>query len=284
MLRTLTLNSFLFQMILADDNFATIISAVREGRAVWDNLRKVLFVNIPINNAQGMTVLFGILFGLTQSPLSSIQVLYCNLICAVTLCFVTAIEPAEEGIMDHPPRRVGKRLVGRYLLLRIFLGTLVLVSGSVGSVFWAYSLGHDLYGARSQALNTLSFGAVALTASARFERKSAFHSRSFHGNSLAWWAYAIMTVCQVFITYTPGLNTIVFSQSGLDGMQWVIVIIVMVGVFIVMEAEKALRNYLADLKYDTEDRGVQPFDVEVEPDRTPLPASASRFGRNELPK
>eukprot|EP00977_Amphora_coffeiformis_P028366 scaffold34938_cov261-Amphora_coffeaeformis.AAC.5 len=79
----------LYQMILADDNFATIVTAIREGRVVWDNLRKVLLVNTPINNAQGMSVLFGLLLGLDQSPLSSIQVLYSNLICAVTLGFVT---------------------------------------------------------------------------------------------------------------------------------------------------------------------------------------------------
>lgn len=86
------------EMILADDNFATIVTAVREGRVVWDNLRKVLLVNTPINNAQGMSVLFGLLFGLESSPLSSIQVLYSNLICACTLGFVCAIEPAEDGM------------------------------------------------------------------------------------------------------------------------------------------------------------------------------------------
>merc|ERR1712151_1007069 len=80
------------EMILADDNFATIITAVREGRVVWDDLRKVLLVNTPINNAQGMSVLFGMIFGLEDSPLSPIQVLYSNLICAITLGFVTAIE------------------------------------------------------------------------------------------------------------------------------------------------------------------------------------------------
>merc|ERR1712151_183664 len=95
------------KMILADDNFATIVVAVREGRVVWDNLRKVLLVNTPINNAQGMSVLFGLVCGLKYTPLTAIQVLYCNLICAVTLGFVTAVEPAEDGIMDIPPRRVG---------------------------------------------------------------------------------------------------------------------------------------------------------------------------------
>jgi magnesium-transporting ATPase (P-type) len=168
-------------MILADDNFATIVLAIREGRVVWDNLRKILLVNTPINNAQGMSVLFGLLCGLPETPLTSIQVLYCNLICAVTLGFVCAIEPAEEGIMNKSPRRVGKRLIGRYLLLRIAIGTITLVATTVGSVFWARQLEDgnlSLEKQRSQALNTLSFGAISITLSARFSYNSAFHPRT----------------------------------------------------------------------------------------------------------
>jgi magnesium-transporting ATPase (P-type) len=202
------------EMVLADDNFATIIVAVREGRVVWDNLRKVILVNTPINNAQGLSVFFGILFGLKESPLSSIQVLYSNLICACTLGFVAAIEPAEDGIMDQPPRRVGKRLIGRFLLLRIAIGTVIMCLVTVGSVFWVKNEGYDkINEQRSQALNVLNFGAISITASARFARKSAFHSRSFTGNSLAMWSYVIMTVIQVFITYTPGLNSTVSQRK-----------------------------------------------------------------------
>jgi magnesium-transporting ATPase (P-type) len=274
-------------MILADDNFATIVSAIREGRAVWDNLRKVLFVNTPINNAQGLSVTFGLLFGLKESPLSPIQVLYCNLVCACTLGFVTATEPAEDGIMDQPPRRVGKRLIGRYLLLRIILGTIVLIATTVGSVFWVKAIGYeDLNEQRSQALNVLSFGAVTVTMSARFARKSAYHCRSFRGNAIANYSYLIMTVLQVIITYVPGLNDTVrifwflrsislmqhltnspfslhnfkiFSMSAMDGTQWGIVVLFALVVLIVMEAEKSLRNYLTQRKYDTEDNELDPL-------------------------
>jgi len=131
------------EMILADDNFATIIVAIKEGRAVWDNLRKVLLFNQPVNNAQGMTVLFGLIFGMPYSPLTPIQVLYCNLICAVTLGFVLAVEPPEEGIMKQAPRRVGKRLIGRYLLFRIAFATVVLICSTIGAVFWVRSWGTD---------------------------------------------------------------------------------------------------------------------------------------------
>merc|ERR1740127_22050 len=131
------------EMILADDNFATIIVAVKEGRVVWDNLRKVLMINTPINNAQGLSVFFGIIFGFRRGTkandwviLTAIQVLYCNLICAITLGFVAAVEPAEPGIMDIPPRRVGKRLMGRYLALRIILGTIILTLVTVWTSLW----------------------------------------------------------------------------------------------------------------------------------------------------
>ena len=272
-------------MILADDNFATIVTAVREGRVVWDNLRKVLLVNTPINNAQGMSVFFGLLLGLNESPLSSIQVLYCNLICAVTLGFVTAVEPAEEGIMEQPPRRLGKRLIGRFLFLRIAIGTITLVACTVGSVFWVKDLDYSLEETRSQALNVLSFGAISVTASARFSRKSAFHPRSFHGNAVAAWSYVIMSGLQVFITYTPGLNDTIFSMASMDGPQWAIVALFMVVVFIVMETEKAVRRYLTALKYDTDDREYDPnFDETPEPDNTPLPTEVERFGHNELSK
>jgi len=301
-------------MILADDNFATIINAVREGRVVWDNLRKVLLVNTPINNAQGFTVLFSLALGFpgdcttpTGDPLNRnvppgekpectggsvlmpVQVLYCNLICACTLGFVTAVEPAEEGIMDIPPRRVGKRLIGRFLFMRIALGTILLTVTTVASAFWNLDLyrrdirTYNSAMIRSQALNALSFGAVAVTISARFSRKSAFHIRSFMGNKLAYWSYAIMTLLQVAITYIPGLNVVVFWQNGMDWIQWMIVILMMVIVLIGMEMEKCLRNYLSALKYDVDDREDDAvFDDHPAPDTTPLPDDVKRFGTNEL--
>jgi magnesium-transporting ATPase (P-type) len=180
-------------MILADDNFATIIVAVREGRVVWDNLRKVLMINTPINYAQGLSVLFGVICGFDKVILTGIQVLCCNLITAVTLGFVAAVEPAEDGIMDVPPRRVGKRLIGRYLFLRIALGSICLVVATVGSAFWVDAvfakrgMKFDEYlpFIRSQTSNTLTFGACFVTFGARFSYSSACHPRLFQGNKYA---------------------------------------------------------------------------------------------------
>ena len=267
------------EMILAGDNFATIVYAVREGRVVWDNLRKVLLVNTPINNAQGLSVLFGMIFGLKQPILTPIQVLYCNLICAVTLGFVCAIEPAEKGIMDIPPRRTGKPLVGCYLFLQIAIGKVTLVACTVGAVFVAaaikpYPLGMQ----RSLASNALTCSACSITLSARFAYNSAVHPRVFMGNKAAVYSVLITVALQLFITYVPGVNTIIFSMHGQDGIQWLITVVCVFITFFVMEGEKAFRRHLKAKGYDTADSlRDELFDTNVKSPSFHLPKGISRM-------
>lgn len=248
------------EMILADDNFATIVTAVREGRVVWDDLRKVLLVNTPVNNAQGLSVLFGMISGLKFPPLTPIQVLYSNLICAVTLGFVCAVEPAEDGIMDVPPRRVGKRLIGRYLLLRIALATCLLTGLIVGSVWWALAQGKNYSQCRSQALSVLNCGAISVTLSARFTYNSAIHPRVFRNNKMCWYSVVIVLVLQVAIIYIPGLNSAVFMQEPMDVDQWGVVALCCLIQFLAMEFEKAIRRFLKARGHDTDDTELTAID------------------------
>jgi magnesium-transporting ATPase (P-type) len=215
-------------------------------------------VNTPINNAQGLSVLFGMIFGLKAPILTPIQVLYCNLICAVTLGFVTAVEPAEEGIMLNPPRKTGKRLIGRFLLLRIIIASIVLVACTVGSVFWAINLGKNLDEQRSQASNTLTFSAISICLSARFAYNSAFSTNLFRGNPFCWYAIAPLVAIQLLITYVPGLNSVLFGMAAMDGIQWGIVALMMTITFVVMEFEKMIRKRLKAMGYDVSDRQLDP--------------------------
>mmetsp|Transcript_24702 Transcript_24702/g.58427 ORF Transcript_24702/g.58427 Transcript_24702/m.58427 type:complete len:1051 (-) Transcript_24702:152-3304(-) len=285
------------EMILADDNFATILSAVKEGRVVWDNLRKVLMINTPINNAQGLSVLFGIICGFSRGTeqndkviLTAIQVLYCNLICAVTLGFVAAVEPAEDGIMDVPPRRVGKRLIGRFLFLRIALGTVVLVFVTVAASFWAEDILVNQFGldreskecinrVHSQASNTLTFGACFVTLSARFSYSSSMHPRVFQTNVFVVYSVLIVAVLQLAITYIPGLNKFIFAMAPMKAFQWGICLLGGVIVFIALEAEKALRRHLKAQGSDVDDAEYGIFDDSVpEPQRDlTLPKGASHL-------
>lgn len=287
-------------MILADDNFATIVGAVKEGRVVWDNLRKVLLINTPINNAQGMSVLFGLACGLKQSPLSPIQVLYSNLICAITLGFVSAIEPAEKGIMEMEPRRIGKRLIGRYLFLRILLGTFTLTALTVSAAFWLKGqnpvsrplcsiddedldeCAGDLYfleDIRAISFNVLDFGAIAITLSARFAYNSAIHPRLFSGNKYCWYSVGIVALLQVALTHIPGVNSVVFQMKAMDGLGWGITFLMMVIVFLVMESEKWVRRILRAKGSDTDDQEYGVFDnteeATAEPTGKLLPPGAS---------
>lgn len=267
------------EMILADDNFATILTAVKEGRVVWDNLRKVLMINTPINNAQGLSVLFGIIGGFQgrgdaandRVILTAIQVLYCNLICAITLGFVAAVEPAEEGIMDVPPRRVGKRLIGRFLFLRIVIGTIVLVAVTVCLSLWSETLLGEIYGydihdqesiqrVHSQASNTLTFAAMMVTISARFSLQSSVHPRVFQNNIFTWYSVGIVTVLQLCITYIPWVNTVIFAMKPMKPIQWGLVALGCVIVFIVLEVEKAVRRYLKSKGADVDDTEYGIFD------------------------
>merc|ERR1719162_1745436 len=126
--------------------------------------------------------------------------------------------------MDVPPRRVGKRLIGRFLFLRIALGTVLLVLVTVGSALWAekilqkapYFMDEDdidsINLVHSQASNTLTFGAIFVTLSARFSYQSSMHPRVFQNNVFVIYSIALVTILQFAITYIPGLNGIVFAK------------------------------------------------------------------------
>jgi magnesium-transporting ATPase (P-type) len=202
-----------------------------------------------------------------------------------TSFFLLISEPAEDGIMDLPPRRVGKRLIGRYLFLRIALGTTILIATVILSVFWARDQGYDQERQRSQAFNTLDFGAISVCLSARFAYNSALHPRIFRGNAYCWYSIAIVAVLQVAITYIPGVNSVIFSMGPMDGAQWGISIVGMVICFLVMEAEKAVRRSLKASGSDTDDAKPDTVFKDRADDRDTtmaLPAGAENLNLTEL--
>jgi magnesium-transporting ATPase (P-type) len=186
--------------------------------------------------------------------------------------------------MDMPPRKVGKRLIGRFLFLRIMLGTMILIMVVIGSTFWAKDNGYDLEHQRSVAFNVLDFGAISICLSARFSYNSSIHPRLFRGNAFCWWSVLIVVVLQIAITYIPGLNSVIFNMAPMDGTLWFVTFLGMLITFLVMEAEKALRRYLKDHGSDTDDRVTSPiFDQKVVSDgHVNLPDGASRLGLEEL--
>lgn len=142
------------EMVLADDRFATIAIAVREGRTVYHNLRNVITWTLPTNGAEAMIIVMAIVFGITL-PITPIQILWINMITAVALGLTMAFDPAPPGIMQRPPRSPGAPVLSPTLLWQIAFVSAIAVFANFGIFQWALSAGHSLEVARTLVVNTL---------------------------------------------------------------------------------------------------------------------------------
>ncbi|MEX2366619.1 MAG: HAD-IC family P-type ATPase, partial [Pseudohongiellaceae bacterium] len=142
------------ELILVDDNFASIVAAVREGRTVYDNLKKVISWTLPTNAGEAMTIIAALLLGMTL-PITPIQILWINLITAITLGIALAFEPTEENTMRRPPRARHESLLNGELVWYIVLVSLLFLCGVFGAFYYAISQNYSIELARTIALNTL---------------------------------------------------------------------------------------------------------------------------------
>jgi magnesium-transporting ATPase (P-type) len=224
------------RMVLQDDNFATLEVAVRLGRTVYDNLRKLLLFLLPTSVAQGFSVFVAVVVGV-PSPLTQIQILFVNMITAATLGLVLATEPPEPGIMARPPRRPNKRLLGKFVLWRTVFTGFSLVAVMLGQYNWSIRRGDSARVANTMALNTLVLAQCFYCLSCRFLSRSSCSLAAVTGNR---WLLAMMLLnisVQALLTYTPGIQG-VWETASLGVLDWVRVVALALAVFIVVEIEK----------------------------------------------
>jgi potassium/sodium efflux P-type ATPase len=155
------------EIVLADDNFASIAHAVEEGRAVYDNLRKALLFILPTNGGETLTLIAAILLG-RALPITPVQILWVNMITAVTLALALAFEPSEGDVMKRPPRAPNAPILSGFLLWRIAFVSLIIVVGVFGLYLWERSRGADIEFARTVAVNTLVMFEVFYLLNARY--------------------------------------------------------------------------------------------------------------------
>ncbi len=228
------------EIVLADDNFATIRSAIAEGRRIYDNLRKSVVFLLPTNGAQSLVILVAVVFGLTL-PLTPVQVLWVNMVTAVTLSLALAYEPAERGIMNRKPRAAGGSIIAGRELLFVLLVSL-LIGGATLAVF-AISLAvrGDIEVARTEAVTMLALGQLAFLFNCRFLSRSSFTTAVFRGNPVIWWSAGALLVLQLIFTYVPFMNAL-FGSEPLDLVGWLLPIAFSVVIFVVVEVVKAARR------------------------------------------
>jgi len=227
------------EFVLVDDNFASIVAAVREGRTVYDNLNKVISWTLPTNAGETITIILALLLGLSL-PITPIQILWINLITAVTLGIALAFEPTEEGTMRRPPRPRSKPLLAGGLVWHIILVSILFVCGVFGLYFYALDRGYSLDLARTIALNTLVVLEIFHLFYIRNIYSTSLTWKAVQGTKVVWMAVAVITVAQFAITYFPPLQRIFVTESIplRDGL-----LIIATGAlfFALIELEKQLR-------------------------------------------
>ncbi|WP_127795084.1 HAD-IC family P-type ATPase [Agromyces sp. LHK192] len=228
------------EIVLADDNFATIRSAIREGRRIYDNLRKSVVFLLPTNGAQSLVILVAVLFGLTL-PLTPVQVLWVNMVTAITLSLALAYEPAERGIMSRPPRKPGGSIIS-LRELGFVLAVSVLIGGAAIGLFYAQlAAGVDLDYARTQTVLMLTLGQLAYLFNCRFLNRSSLTIDVFRGNPMVWWSSLALLALQLVYTYVPFMQTL-FEAEPLAPQSWVVPALLAIAIFLAVEGLKALRR------------------------------------------
>ncbi len=224
------------EMVLSDDNFASIESAVEEGRTVYDNIRKAILFILPTNAAEAMMIVLAIVVG-RALPITPLQILWVNMITAVTLALALAFEPPERDIMGRPPRHPDEPLLGRFVTWRIAFVSAVVVSGTFGLFVMARDAGYELDHARTMAVNALVMFEAFYLLNVRHMVAPTLNRNGLFGNRIAVAAVIAVSLFQVGFTYLPAMNTL-FSTVALSGRDWLVVLLVAVTVVPLVELEK----------------------------------------------
>jgi magnesium-transporting ATPase (P-type) len=226
-------------LVLADDNFASIAAAVREGRTVYDNITKVISWTLPTNAGEALTIITALFAGMAL-PITAVQILWVNLITAITLGLALAFEPSEPGTMRRPPRRRDEPLLTGGLIWQIVLCSALILVAVFGMYFYAVDRGYAIALAQTIAMNTLVV----------FQIFYLFFIRNIHGTSLTWagargtrivWTCIItVTVAQCAITYLPPLQRI-FGTEAVPLADGALIVALGVVFFALIETEKQMR-------------------------------------------
>ena len=230
-------------IVLADDNFASIEHAVEQGRTIYDNLRKSILFLLPTNGAQALVILVAVLFGFAL-PLAPVQILWVNLVVAVTLSMALAFESAEPGLMQRPPRRPDAPILGGWLVWRMSLVSLLIGTATIAVFLFEQGRGYPVASAQTMAVNTLVLGQVFFLFNCRSLHASSLRPRLWLTNPAVWIAVGVLALLQCVFVYAPFMNAW-FHTAPLTAYDWLLPAGLGAGIFLLVESEKAVGRWLA---------------------------------------
>jgi magnesium-transporting ATPase (P-type) len=230
------------EIVLADDNFASIVAAVKEGRTVYDNLRKVIGWTLPTNGGEAMIILGAIALGWTL-PITAVQILWVNMVTAVALGLTLAFEPAEPGSMERPPRRRDTPLLSGELVWRIVFASVLFSVVAFAMFFRAEQRGLPIEEARTIVVNAIVVMEIFYLFSVRYVHGPSLTWRGVLGTRAVLAGVGLTVVAQLCFTYPPPLQAL-FQTRPLALMDGLLVIGAGVLTLLVLELEKAARAML----------------------------------------
>lgn len=225
-------------IVLLDDNFASIVHAVEEGRTVYDNLKKTITFLLPINGGESLSLLLAVLLGIAL-PIAPAQILWVNMVSSIALALVLAFEPTEEGVMRRPPRAPDAPMLSAFVVWRIGLVSALFLLGIFGMHAWAVAQGADEATARTVAVNTLVAMEVFYLFSVRYLKSPSFTWQGVQGTPRVLASVAAVLGLQLLFTYAPFMQAL-FDTRALPLSTGLVVVAAGVAVLVVLELEKAL--------------------------------------------
>jgi cation-transporting ATPase F len=229
-------------VVLADDNFATIEAAVEEGRNVFSNLTKFIVWTLPTNGGEAFIILTAIVLG-WPLPILPMHALYINMVTAILLGMPLIFEAREPGVMARPPRDPRRPLLTFELFMRTGLVSLLLCTGAMGLFHWELARGMSEATARTAAVSVIVVGEIFYLFSSRALLRPAWSVPLF-SNLWLWAGIAGMLAVQFAFAHVPIINRL-FHTAPLDAGAWLRVLIAGAGVLVVVEAEKSIRRATA---------------------------------------
>lgn len=229
-------------MVLADDNFATIVAAVKEGRTVYENLRKVIAWTLPTNGGQAIVIVAAILLGLSL-PVTPVQILWVNLVTAVALGLTLAFEPPEPTLMQRKPRSPDEQLLQPYLLWRVALVSVLFALGCFGMFEWSLRRGDSVELARTIVVNALVIMEIFYLFSVRYTQGTSLSLRGVLGTPAVLLGVAGVTLVQLLFTYTPPMQAL-FDSRPVDLAAGLLAIGLGVALLLLLEVEKLLVRWM----------------------------------------
>jgi magnesium-transporting ATPase (P-type) len=226
------------EMILADDNFASITAAVREGRTVYNNIEKAILFMLPTNVAQALVITVAIFFGFTM-PITAPQVLWVNMVTSVALGLVLAFEPHELDVMRRPPRAVDRPILTRFGIWRVVFVGLALLAYTLAAFFLMKSQGASDQLARTVAVNAITIGQIFYLLNSRYLLDSSLSVEAHRGNRYLPLGIGAVVVLQLLFTYAPPLQAL-FDNEAIPLWVWPLLFLGGLGFFLVVEAEKLI--------------------------------------------